>query len=84
MGHFHMPWFLTSTDFFGFQYIGPLKIRHGFYIFCLKISTQLSKLNFDPRFGGKCHDVKNYICPIKFGISEYSKRKRGNDRGQLV
>ena len=57
------------NPFFSFQYTGTLKIRHGFYIFCLKRTMQLSKLEFDLMVAGKWHDVKNYICPIKFGIT---------------
>ncbi len=40
------------------------------YILCLKITLQRSKLNFDQRLAGKWHDVKNCICPVKFGIAD--------------
>ena len=64
--------------FFGFWCIGPLKINHGLYILCLKIALQRSKRNFDQRFPRKWHDVKNHICPVSIGMSEYKCTKYHN------
>ncbi len=39
-------------------------------LFCLKITLQRSKWNFDQRFARKWHDAKNHICPVRIGMTD--------------
>ena len=51
-----------------FLHIGPLKIRHGLYILCLKITLQRTKLNFE---GQPVNGMMlKTTCPVKFGVTE--------------
>ena len=47
----------------------------GFCIICIKLTLQRSKLKFDQRLACKWHDVKNYICPVKFGTTDKRLKK---------
>ncbi len=73
MGHFHMPWFLTSAYFSVSNTLHHLKLGMVcLYICCLKMTLERSKWNFGQRFARKWHDVKYHICPVKIGMTDFS------------